>query len=36
MPFGDEHLDLFQNIEFAIMSVYRAHAGLSDDLPLAS
>ncbi len=30
MPFEDEHLDLLQNIEFAIVSVYRGQASLSD------
>jgi hypothetical protein len=30
MAFEDENLDLLQNIEFAIVFVYRAHAGLSD------
>jgi hypothetical protein len=30
MPFEDEHLDLLQNIEFAIVSVYRGNTGLSD------
>jgi hypothetical protein len=30
MAFGDEHLDLLQNIEFAIVTVYRLRHDLSD------
>ncbi len=30
MSFEDDYLDVLQNIEFAIVSVYREHAGLLD------
>jgi hypothetical protein len=34
MSFEDEHLDVLQNIEFAIISVYRKQRGLRDSVIL--